>query len=601
MLHVRENPPSAGALPSAQPAQGSVEPSLWLVAGKRRLPVGAGRPTGEELSSVGPPGGRGQQDPAPRRAGLSYEKIVCKPGLLVVQANVKGFEKPWRVLIDSGASGNYPRRSILEGSQQYAEALEVQTRDTILVRLATGILVTVSKVSVDLVACRLELPLRGRTAPRPCRRYDEYSTPNPFAERYNPVQSRQLSTEPSSQRSNRPVAQPLTLPSRRKYGFQPLDPAETARRAALEILDSYVCGPSAATADQQVRRYTLRERFLTQKVITPREYRERLRQQLHGQPVPAMGTIPVVIRPGKATTAYEAQFQNWVERARWLPSYEALRASFSETDIHLERRLRLDFAKLKARCQLPGPRPQHHEAPPPPAPAARTAARVHEPAAPATGQSMGSAADLSSPRSSGGKRSQPGDAAARHGGALATDVPGHKRQRRLSNPAGGEPQTPMSFVNEGNLGTSQDIGYDPGDDAAAHGVPRDSGAQHARRAEPVEDEPRLDPRAASHHDMIVLYQRVRSLSSFVHDANASHARLAEDLEEMHRRVDRFETRVPFRTVPSTLSVKLLSCMVSSICCCAFSRTPRVLWLRHSLSTRPQRLHAHLSRVLVRLE
>ncbi|KAG4054529.1 hypothetical protein PC123_g10342 [Phytophthora cactorum] len=254
-----------------------------------------------------------------------------------------------------------------------------------------------------------------------------------------------------------------------------------------------------------------------------------------------MGTIPVVIRPGKATTAYEAQFQNWVEQARWLPSYEALRASFSETDIHLERRPRLDFAKLKARCQLPGPRPQHHEAPPPPAPAARTAARVHEPAAPATGQSMGSAADLSSPRSSGGKRSQPGDAAARHGGALATDVPGHKRQRRLSNPAGGEPQTPMSFVNEGNLGTSQDIGYDPGDDAAPHGVPRDSGAQHARRAEPVEDEPRLDPRAASHHDMIVLYQRVRSLSSFVHDANASHARLAEDLEEMHRRVDRFET------------------------------------------------------------
>ncbi|KAG3116414.1 hypothetical protein PI124_g23067 [Phytophthora idaei] len=74
-------------------------------------------------------------------------------------------------------------------------------------------------------------------------------TPSPFAERYNPIralrdappltsryeedrrdpnvitndldeaQSRQLSTEPSSQRSNRPVARPLTLPSRRDYGF----------------------------------------------------------------------------------------------------------------------------------------------------------------------------------------------------------------------------------------------------------------------------------------------------------------------------------------------------------------------------------------------
>ncbi|KAG3092030.1 hypothetical protein PI124_g20034 [Phytophthora idaei] len=99
----------------------------------------------------------------------------------------------------------------------------------------------------------------------------------------------------------------------------------------------------------------------------------------------------------------------------------------------------------------------------------------------------------------------------------------------------------MRSVNEGNLATSQDIGYDPGDDTAPQGVPPDSGAHHARRAEPAEDEPRLDPRVASHHDGLVLDQRVRSLSSFVHDANASHARLAEGLEEMHRRVDWFET------------------------------------------------------------
>ncbi|KAG2791036.1 hypothetical protein PC129_g18859 [Phytophthora cactorum] len=99
----------------------------------------------------------------------------------------------------------------------------------------------------------------------------------------------------------------------------------------------------------------------------------------------------------------------------------------------------------------------------------------------------------------------------------------------------------MSYVNAGNLATSQDIGYDPGDDAAPQGVPRDSGAYHARRAEPAEDEPRLDPRAASHHDGIVLDQRVRSLSSVVHDSNASHARLAGNLEEIHRRMHWFET------------------------------------------------------------
>ncbi|KAG3061785.1 hypothetical protein PI125_g24649 [Phytophthora idaei] len=116
-------------------------------------------------------------------------------------------------------------------------------------------------------------------------------------------------------------------------------------------------GLVAATADQEARRYTLRDRFLAQEVTAPREYQEHLQQQLRGQPVPAMRTVPVVIRPGETTTAYEAQFQNWVERARRLPSYDALRASFSETDNRLERCLRLDFAKLKAQRQLPGPRP----------------------------------------------------------------------------------------------------------------------------------------------------------------------------------------------------------------------------------------------------
>ncbi|KAI9988522.1 hypothetical protein PInf_021953 [Phytophthora infestans] len=77
----------------------------------------------------------------PKRAELFYEKSVCKPGLLVVQANVKGFAKPWRGLIDSGASGNYARGSTLEGSQLYAD---------ISVRLATETLVTVSEVAVDL-------------------------------------------------------------------------------------------------------------------------------------------------------------------------------------------------------------------------------------------------------------------------------------------------------------------------------------------------------------------------------------------------------------------------------------------------------------------
>ena len=54
------------------------------------------------------------------------------------------------MLIESGASGNYVRRSSLVGIQQYAEALHTHGMDTITVRLARGIQVTVPKVPVNL-------------------------------------------------------------------------------------------------------------------------------------------------------------------------------------------------------------------------------------------------------------------------------------------------------------------------------------------------------------------------------------------------------------------------------------------------------------------
>ena len=47
-----------------------------------------------------------------------------KPGLLFAKATVEGFDKPWSILIDSGASGNYVRRYSLEDNPRYVEALE---------------------------------------------------------------------------------------------------------------------------------------------------------------------------------------------------------------------------------------------------------------------------------------------------------------------------------------------------------------------------------------------------------------------------------------------------------------------------------------------
>ena len=61
--------------------------------------------------------------------GRAYE-----PGFLVAKATVKGFDRPWSILIDSGASGNYFRRCSLEGKPRYVEVLEAHKGDTITVR-----------------------------------------------------------------------------------------------------------------------------------------------------------------------------------------------------------------------------------------------------------------------------------------------------------------------------------------------------------------------------------------------------------------------------------------------------------------------------------
>ncbi|GMF28256.1 unnamed protein product [Phytophthora fragariaefolia] len=51
------------------------------------------------------------------------------------------------------------------------------------------------------------------------------------------VQSRQVALELQAPVSRRPVARPLLAPSIRDYGFQPRDPAETARHAASQLLN----------------------------------------------------------------------------------------------------------------------------------------------------------------------------------------------------------------------------------------------------------------------------------------------------------------------------------------------------------------------------
>ncbi|GMF41643.1 unnamed protein product [Phytophthora fragariaefolia] len=111
------------------------------------------------------------------------------------------------------------------------------------------------------------------------------------------AQSRQIALELQAPVSRRPVARSLLMPSGRDYGFQPRDPAETARQAASQLLNTYVIGPAARTPEELAQRTALRERFLTPHVTSLSEYREQLRVQGQRGSVPPMRTYLVVLQP----------------------------------------------------------------------------------------------------------------------------------------------------------------------------------------------------------------------------------------------------------------------------------------------------------------
>ncbi|GMF26711.1 unnamed protein product [Phytophthora fragariaefolia] len=120
-------------------------------------------------------------------------------------------------------------------------------------------------------------------------------------------QSRQIELELQAPASRRPVARPIRTPSLRDYGFQPRDPAETARQAALQLLNTYVIGLTARTSEELAQSIALRERFLTPQVTTLSEYRERLRVEGQRGSVPSMRTYPVVLQPGEDSTYFQSR------------------------------------------------------------------------------------------------------------------------------------------------------------------------------------------------------------------------------------------------------------------------------------------------------
>ena len=196
----------------------------------------------------------------------------------------------------------------------------------------------------------------------------------------------------------------------------------------------------------------------------------RLQTQARGAPVPPIKGIPILLFPGETQDEEDSAFVRWVHRVRRLSSMYSLRASADLADVRLERKLRYDYAKLKARGQLRMRR--------------RYASAT--PVAASSGQPE--AQDPPTYTTIGVKRTWSHD-------DPVPDV--QKHQRRTGNLAGVEPQTPMSFPTRGNPSTLPDTGIDLCDDVAQVAVPRGNGGSLSHQAAsvvagvPVEDHEKL--------------------------------------------------------------------------------------------------------------
>jgi len=170
-------------------------------------------------------------------------------------------------------------------------------------------------------------------------------------------QERQLE-EGEVQRFQRPEARPL-VSSHRDYRFRARDPAEVVKEAmGQRSLRTWISGPAATAASELEARAALRERLLTPQETTPAEYGTRLADQARRASVPNMRTYPVVLLAGETAQEDDVLFRNWVERARQLPSLDALRASFSDVDVRLERRLLFEYTKVKSKRVGPSSSPR---------------------------------------------------------------------------------------------------------------------------------------------------------------------------------------------------------------------------------------------------
>ena len=168
----------------------------------------------------------------------------------------------------------------------------------------------------------------------------------------NPLDEHQQQTIDQEEGAKRRARNMARLQDHRQYKFNPPTVEERQKEASGHSLSGWVIGPEAISPEDVATQTALRQRYLEAHITTQSQYLARLNRQGRGAPATSIKGVPILLFSGETEEEEDMAFSRWAHYARRLSSMWALRASADVADIRLERKMRYDYAKLKARGKL---------------------------------------------------------------------------------------------------------------------------------------------------------------------------------------------------------------------------------------------------------